>query len=316
MKKKALFVLLIITLMISTINVNAEEAAWPKSFTNGEYQYSIEGIILNLYEVSESDSDDDEEGMPTTTANFLNDVPTRTIEINADGYTINPEYKERKIGMANGMVIDINLNITKEKLESLLQAELATTDTKEYFVELAVKYKFTEMPAKYTHAYKVNLFKSLIKRMISSDDNLNPINMKEINYQVVNLMTIEKNDETGVKALTLDLNPGRESDFAMNVVNYQALFERAATSSEELPSYAIMFSNNDNMDSILDSLEEVEEEEKNEQAEKIGQNDEEVVKVEDTALSSQIYLYAASLISLLLGSILVIVIIESKKQKS
>ena len=71
MKKKALFVLLIITLMISTINVNAEEAAWPKIFTNGEYQYSIEGIVLNLYEVSKSDSSHDE-GMPTTTANFLN----------------------------------------------------------------------------------------------------------------------------------------------------------------------------------------------------------------------------------------------------
>lgn len=315
MKKKALFVLLIITLMISTINVNAEEAAWPKIFTNGEYEYSIEGIILNLYEVSKSDSSHDE-GMPITTANFLNDVPTRTIEINADGYTINPEYKERKIGMADGMVIDINLNITKEKLESLLQSELATTDTKKYLVELAVKYKFNEMPEIYTHTYKVNLFKSLINIMLNSGDNLKPINMKEINYQVVNLMTIDKNDETGAKELTVDLNPGRDSEFAINIINYQELFEKAATSSEEVPSYVIMFSNSDNMDSILDSLEEVEEEEKNEQAEKIGQNDEEVVKVEDTALSSQIYLYAASLISLLLGSILVIVTIESKKQKS
>lgn len=309
MKKKVLLFLLIVVTMISTIQVNADEA-WPKSFTYGDYQYSVEGVILNLYEITETEDNDGE--TTRSSINFLHDEPTRTIDISAEGYTINPEYKERKVGYSDGLIIDINLNITKEQIEALLQNEL-TNDNKEYLVELAVKYKFTQMPDIYTHTYKVNILKSLMNLFVENSSNdLNLINMKETNYQVLDLMSIERTD-TG-KKLDVDLNPTRESSYATGSINYQALFKNAVTSSEETPAYVIMFTNNDNVDNILDALIAIEEEEKQELASNSNKNDDkQVVKVDDTSLSTQIYLYTISLIALLLGSILIIITIEQQK---
>ena len=173
MKKKIIlvFMLLLTVFMFNGKNVYADDpVTWPKSFTSDNYDYSIEGLVLKVYKIDKTktttstDPDDDS----TSEVNedllaYIQGNPTSTITLNPSDFTIDPIVREVKLQDVKTTLIDINLNITKEKMEELLVDEIeSVTDNVSFRVELVLNYKMTRYPTKYTKFQNVNLERAAI----------------------------------------------------------------------------------------------------------------------------------------------------------
>ena len=163
---KKIFTFLIILLCFSVINVYAEPTTWPNTFTYEDYEYQIEGVSLRVYMLEKNSNSE------TTTEdsinNYLNEVPIKEISLPSSAYTINPEYKTTQITGTDTILINLNLNITKEQLKTLLAEELSNvTETKSYIAEITVDYKLTQYPQKYQHIYNTNIIRSMLEIVLN-----------------------------------------------------------------------------------------------------------------------------------------------------
>lgn len=306
MRRIIVLVLVLFTVLIIPVNA---ASAWPKSFTEGEYTYSIEGVVLNVYEIQESFDDFSQK--------YTYDVSKkRTIDLSAEDYTINPTYTKTMINSIDSLLININLNITKDKLEQLLQNEINDAiGGKSYDIDMSVKYKFTNYPSKYKDIYKVDINHDETKYtevQIPPQFGKEPvkkINLSETNEQVINMMRIvpynqkEENNLNGKGELVYSKNPGPSSSEIY--MDYISLYENTRTSNSDTPSFIIMFHNIDNIEQLIAPS-------SSEQT-SVSQQGNEVVKVEDTASSFPIILYIISVVLLLFGSIILVYSVEKQK---
>ena len=159
MKKIIVFITLLICFI--TTNVYAEPTTWPNTFTYGDYEYQIEGVSLRVYSIQTEESGT--EVTDESHNNYINEIVTREIPLSSSEYTINPEYREENLNGANSILIDLNLNISKEQLETLLSEEIANvTETQKYLAEIALNYKITRYPNTYQHIYNINFMREFI----------------------------------------------------------------------------------------------------------------------------------------------------------
>ena len=298
MKKILLLMITIISLAL-IIPVNAA-SAWPKSFTEGDYTYSIEGIVLNVYEVSRSANDSE-----------YTVQKKRTIDLSADDYTINPISKRTMINSINSLLININLNFTNEKFEQLLQNEInEANENKNYIVDMAVKYKFTNYPDKYKEIYSVDINH---QEEVSSIElpprefgkgKFKKLNTSETNEQVIEQFSIPK-IETNCSSGNNDTNCIERADGeqqpAPQLLDYESFYENTRTSDNDTPSFVIAFHNNEKIDKMYETIS--------------GDptSSAQMVKVEDTASNYPIVIYIVSVILLLLGSLVLVYSVEKQK---
>lgn len=310
MKKKILLILMLL-FSLYIVPVHAENA-WPKIYTSGDFKYKVEGFSLKIYETNRSDNNSEE----FISDSYVSGTPDEQIALKSSDFTINPTAKTGKLGQTNSTFIDLNLNITNDDLKTLLQSKMSSvTSTKGYIVELAVHFQLPEYPSSYTKAYNYNTIRDI---MNLSQNNKSLIKTSDLGEraQVINVITVEYDETTSSPKLTYETTVTEENNLETGVLNYLALYNNEAT-IESNPNYILMFHNIDNIDYIINDLKDSEQ--TNTAPSGAGgstsNKEGETVKVDDTAQSVPILLYFTSLLSLLIGSGLVIYTIEKEKQQ-
>lgn len=230
MQSKVLKIFFIIAIAISIKNIQVyaldsvvEQSNWPKKVILDDYEYIVEGFELQVYEF-ERDKDEENNAssetediikMPIPTQESLNKYAEgkyiRSISIPLDNLIINPKHTlATQEEILNFIMVNMNLNITKEQLELLLSEEMEkVTKDKYYLVDMVMNYRFTRYPEKFKYVGRIN-FSRMLKGP-SEIENLNvPIlytNITETVKQRINNMTITINQQ-GNKELyyTTELN--------------------------------------------------------------------------------------------------------------
>lgn len=347
MRKKvvSIFMLIILVLTLSVPLVKAEEltnkgdlntieskpeeenTSWPKKFIYQEYEYSIEGIDLYVYEIDDSKTkteEKEENGVTVTvTTNedaikYIKEEPTKVIKLDPKEFTISPEYKEEKLNGYDTMFIDLNLNITKEKLKELLNTEYEkTTKTINYMIDMNVRYKIIKYPEIYKHFMKVNTFRTFFGiftgDMTTGSKIINP---QEENYQTINTIQIGIPEETNEKTLMYENVLNDENEIAMFILNYTALSSKEINIADKnsQPDKLIMFHNVDNIEYLIENFNKVEDDANQQIEEIIKPEKDQYVNIPDTAAKISVFVYIISVTVILIGAI-VIIKVTSKKGK-
>lgn len=298
MKRK--FTFLALLLCFITTNVYAEPVTWPNTFTYGEYQYQIEGVSLRVYTLEKEEGED--EVTEESFNNFINEVMTKEIPLSSTNYTINPEYRTEKINGIDNILVNLNLNITKEQLESLLSEELSNiTPDRRYIAELAVNYKLTQYPQNYQHIYSSGYLRALVNFFLNKLPEEQ--DMTKTIHQVFNAATISYNEETNEPELLYENTLTEENEIGNYVLNYLELFENAYSEDNQSPSKILMFYNIDNIDYLIENLNSIEsdiEDDVNVDNPKTSITDE-VIAIPNTAEKVPTYMYIISISCIIIG---------------
>ena len=213
--KKILKIFLILLLLMTIPVVHADENdtntqdTWGQKYTKGQFEYTIDGFVLNVYELSTQST----EGLSEEAAaqaqqetiqslrNYLNEEPTRVIELTPANITPNISYKVDKFSSVDTLFINLGHDLTKEKLETLLALEMnSVSEEKRYIVDVCVKYTLTKIPEKFKNFYSYDITRALISAIIGGGgDNLSRLDVTKSNTQVLNRVTIQiaqENTET------------------------------------------------------------------------------------------------------------------------
>lgn len=242
--------------------------AWPKEFTHGDYTFTINDIVLNVYKMELTTGDDGESTTDEESMNaYINETPTRTITLDPTQFTINLTYEEAKFFKRDASYIDLGLNLTEEKIRELLSAEIAaTTESKGYIVDVVVKYEVSEYPDKYEYVYPRSFMREQMKSFMNIGNvtegtvvrDIPLADMSEEQSQVFAGAMLQKDQETDEVKLTYDTEISDNSSAAAFAYNGLLFMEREY-GSEENDEYALVFHNVDNVDALIADIEEIEE---------------------------------------------------------
>lgn len=264
MKKKILIIVLLLGLLIiPSHQVFAADGSWPKEFTHGDYKFSIEDIVLNVYKIEESE--DETNNMDIYDA-YLEETPVRTIELDPSNFTINPTFKDGEYFKANGTYINVGINITKEDLEELLSEEIAaTTNKRNYIIDMVVNYKMLDYPEEFKFVYKRNFFREKVNEMMgfvkqeTVTNDLTPLDMTEEQSQVFSGAITRFNTETDKGELVFETELNNETGVAASFsFNGLMFMEKEYNYQEDNNKYALVFHNVSNVDDLIAQVKEME----------------------------------------------------------
>lgn len=267
MKKKLLIIVLLLGLLIipfRAVSAEGEENAWPKSFTNGDYSYTIEGIVINVFEMENTTSEEEnDEATKEVFMKYVSGTPDRVINLDPTKYTLDPTYKEGKFTDKDATYIDLGLDIKKEDLEELLRDEIAaTTETKSYLADIVVQYKVTNYPEEYKYVYNRSLMRETFDLLVNSEENapatknLTPQDMTKTINQVFNGAITQINSETG--EAELEYNTEFSNDNSVSSFAYGGLmFLEKAYGSVDNNGYVLVFHDVDNVDDLMEGAENI-----------------------------------------------------------
>lgn len=247
-----IFMILLSILVIGNVTVYANDddpdtdttPAWPKEYTHEDYKYTITGVVLNVYKIDASKTVETQgSGESAETDNedfdaYLNEQPTRVVTLDPSKYTLNPEYKTDKIGETNTEFIDLNLKLTKEQLEELLEEEMQSATSKiSYMVDIAVKFKLTDYPENYKYFYRQSLLRGFFFSALAKADKLNgtnklgeysynpSIDIEEETSQMINMAFIGKTNDEDETELRYETNLENEEAWVSYLENFTILSE-------------------------------------------------------------------------------------------
>lgn len=330
MKKRLLIIVLLLGLLIvpfKEVFAEGEEdtpvtaggasatSAWPKSFNHGDYDFSIEGIILNVYEQHLSaNSQGKMVASSEDLEKYLANNPDRVITLDPTKFTINPTYKEDKFFDNDATFINLGLNLTKEDLEELLSTELSnTSETKNYMVEIAIQYKLTNYPETYKHGYGVNLMKVLLGVM-TGNENFHELDFTKVNTQTYYTIQISYDKDNDTAVFDYDTEATEDNGAGANIFNFILLSDienPTVVTSEEMNeeidgnNHLLIFHNFENVDYLIEHIKEIQEStgESAYESYDVGVDDteESKVAVPDTAKNFPLYLYLFSVIVMASG---------------
>lgn len=331
MKNKIILVGIMFLITITgVINVNAEsEAAWPKTFTYQEYEYTIEGFELRVYQLdarkkvttkTEKDGITIEKTTSEDMENYFQNNPTKVINLSPTEYTINPEYKEDKLNGSNAIFINLKLNMNKEKLEVLLQEEMAqVTKDISYIGEVVVKYKLTKAPVDYQYFQNINTIKELL-RLIAGDTDDNSHRLTGLNVsnsQVIGATNLSLNED-GVKKFEYDRVLSDKTDNTGFGLNYLVLdTSESITDENSSDRQLFMFHDFDNIEYLIQNYQKIEDGAGENIKENITneQDNAQVVKVDNTGAKLSKCVYIIGILSIILGTIIIVLVINKRKSK-
>ncbi len=299
--------------------------AWPKEFqtTDSNFQYIIEGISLDIYQ-NDKDSEKITTEYNTDTThstitytkdeeNYINKVKIKTIELSPSEYSISPVYKkDTYLLMPEVLYIDINLNLTKEKIESLVTEQIEnTTDRKSYIIDVTVKYQLKNYPEKYGYGYRIDYMREFMSIGI---EHTVPTLAKNTTYsQVLNRAVTKFNEETNQKSLDYSQNFNEDnliliSDLSMlseTAIDNKIVLNEDEAQESYSKTIGIMFHDTNNIDELINYSKEAINSDDNDShipTNPITSNQPlEIVKAEDTALSPSMYIYIVGGLLLIVG---------------
>ncbi len=325
MKKYILLLILPLLLFVTIPNVYADgdDAPWPKVFqiTDENLQYLIEGISLDIYQTdknSEQITVEVNEGtshgtitMSKDEQNYINKVKTKTIELSPTEFSISPVYKKDLfLDIPSTLYIDIDLNLTKEKLQTLLAEEIQnTTADKHYIIDVNVKYQLQNYPEAYGYAYQLDYLRELVGAGLS---HTLPTLTKNTSYtQAINRAVTSINEQTNEKSLDYEPNYNGTSDVLL-IADLVVLSKNKIEKAGELDGdnadkvLGIMFHDMNNVDELIAAMKSSETPTTNPTTDP-GNNPitsyqpNEVVKAEDTAAFASYYIYIIGGLFLIIG---------------
>lgn len=143
MKKYIRLFIIVMAAIFIMPNVNARE------FTIDNYNFSVEGVKINLYKVEMGES-----GLNTETLeNYVLKKPTKVVNIDYTKFNYSPKYKKITTTYDDGEVektayINLDFGITKEMIANYLKDEIQeTTENDAYVFDVVLQIKFTSMPS-------------------------------------------------------------------------------------------------------------------------------------------------------------------------
>ena len=346
MKKKLLilFMIILTVFIFNSKNVYADdpEAAWPKSFTGEDFDYTIEGVVLKIYKIDNSKTTtttttDDDGNTSTVTTNedslaYIKGNPTSTISLNANDFTIEPELSKEKLQDTNVAFIDLNLNLTKEQLSTILADELeSTTKDISFMFEVVVNYKLDRYPTKYTHFFNFNMLRLLMGTfgsMVTSDDidydgsvDINTTISQVINYGEI------KQDENGQVQFAYFTEINDENGLASYIFNPLILSEEEINlvvsnenQNDPTKSQYLLFHSVDNIQYLIDNINKVEETTEEEAKDTVKDTiSEQEVEVPNTAMNHSLVWIMVGIVTFLSGIMIILYTLKMRqfrKQKT
>lgn len=346
MKKKLLiiFMLVLTVFIFNSKNVYAAdpEIAWPKSFTSEDYDYTIEGVLLKIYKIDNSKTTtttttDEDGGTLTVTTNedalaYIKGNPTSTISLNANDFTIDPEVSNEKLGDVNGTLVDLKLNLTKEKLTTILADELeSTTKDISFMFEVVVNYKLDRYPTNYTHFLNFNIMRFMMGAVtdLATSETISFDGSVDINNtisQVINYGEITQ-DEAGEVKFTYDTELTDQNGLMAYVFNPLILSEEEVKTeltgeekNDPTKAHYLYFHYMDNIQYLIDNLNKVEETTEEEANDTVHDTiSEQEVQVPNTAMNSSTIWIMLGVVTFLSGIIIILYtlkMIQFRKQKT
>lgn len=261
MKNKLCKIFLFIFLLLGFTNVYAEEVPvkeLPKSYSTKEsegYEYIIEGFELKIYNVTVVNDNEIDEGFEK----YIAETPDKTINLTFDDLTINPESKETTINGVPATFIDLNLNLTKEKLAIYLETELkSATPNKAYLVELALKYKLTKQKQETIYRYRIDYLKDFFRLEETGKFVPKSFELNTSQTQTINIMTVGYDNKSKQNIIDYQTEATIENALIAYILNYLAFsnVKLEEQGNEKKASDMIFFHNIDNIDYLIESLQE------------------------------------------------------------
>ena len=339
MKKKITSLFVFLLLMIGISNVNAEEKIGIKKVGEGEnfivkyndeYQFTIKGFFLNVYEINEETKVED-------TEKFFNEQPTKTINIPIEDIVIAPTYKEDTVFGNPALYINLNYNLTKEKLKSYLQEQInSVTDEKTYSVDIMLNYSLDSYPSEYTKLYRYQLFRSLVNSLenVFGDENANPYIDMEINQtnditQLLNSCLIEKKNDEVVFTYYDTAEQLAEKNSLGQAINFLIASKQELKSGDSSFDKVVLFHNLKDEEFFINSIKEQNAEEnmdtpsnenfsinpKTDISDQKNQDVAQKVKVDNTSANKSSIIIFFSIFMIVIGVIVIISTISIKNSR-
>lgn len=319
MKKNIIKILVFTFLILGFTNVHAEEVPvknLPKDFKSqetGGYEYTIEGFDLRVYSTKVVNDSEMDEAFDK----YLAETPDKTIPLTFDDLSINPESKETTINEIPSTIVDLNLNLTQEKLKNYLKTEYeSATPSKAFLVELVVKYKLTKQKIDTTYKYKIDFVRNFVKLFEEGKYNPESFELNTTLTQTLNILLVRYDNNTKQNIVEYYTEATEENKIAAYILNYldfsnQNISEQG--SENKTSSNIFMLHNIDNIDYILESLQESNDDKKDDAQDAIdnikdkipgtetGTNTKQEVAVGNTAATIPSYFYIISIIMVITG---------------
>lgn len=253
MKKKFLL-LLTVVILFATVNVHAAEV--PKIIRYGDYTYSIEGIELEIYNIVDSDETTNSDESTNFLENYIKNQPQDTINLNMNNFTLNPVFSEEKINDYNFYIIDLNVDLTEEKLVNILSEQINNVNEDlNYYIAINVQYKILSYPSQYTSIRDMNILRTLFN--IFSEDKVNDIiNPTEINEQTINIMAVGYDTAAQAPIIEYYDSITDENSLEAMISNYHYYLGEGDGNGGTLPNREVMFHNISNPDVLVTKLRE------------------------------------------------------------
>jgi hypothetical protein len=206
------------------------------------------------------------------------------------------------------LYIDIDLNLTKAQIESLIAEEIQnTTADKHYVVDVSVKYQLQNYPEKYGYAYQEDLMRYILK----NNTSLNSISKNTTYRQVLNRGVTIINEQTSEKGFSYEKN-FTTFDSITYFTDLTILSESAKTKfvldeeAQGVNDYLIVFFHDiDNIDLLISEANDNDNNNNNNQGTDTNPitsyQPNEVVKAEDTGAFTSYYIYIIGGLFLLIG---------------
>lgn len=171
MKKKGFSIILLLFVFLWMPGFTVLADTLPKEYEHDGYTYSIEGFALRVYQFdidTEENGHDLENNTLTITQEsllkYIEEEFIDEINLTLEDITYSPTYHEEELAEEPITMIDLGVNITKEKIKSLLQDYYSSvTDEKNYYAELVVKYKIKTLPSNYNDYDTADAYRLVMK---------------------------------------------------------------------------------------------------------------------------------------------------------
>lgn len=340
MKKIIINIFILLLLVVGTVKVNAEEKKEIKKVGEGENfivkyndenQFTIKGISLNIYESNEETKNEDSE-------KYLNEQPLKTINIPIEDIVISPTYKEDKVFGNQALYINLNYNLTEEKLKLYLQEQIESVSAeKSYMIDIMLKYSLDSHPSEYTKFYRYQFLRGFINALenVFGDENANPYTNMEINpendiTQLLNSCLIEKEDDEVVFTYYDTAEQLANEENLGQAVNFLIESKTELKSGDSSFDKLILFHNLKDEEYFINKIREKAAEEnidtpssedfsinpKTDISDENSQDDAQIVKVDNTSANKNSIIVFLSIFMIVMGVIVIISTISIKKSRA
>lgn len=307
MKRNIFKILIFIFLLLgfaNTYDVYAEEtplSSLPKTYKTSDtdgYEFNIKGFYLRVYEVNTTDDS-------TGINRFLHNNPNSTIELTSDELSIKPEYNVQEINGVSSTIVNLNLNLTKARLESFLTNEKSrTTNDTAFIIEIVLNYELKTPKVNTTYMYNFNAVKYANTR---NEDgfSMETVTLNSDVYQTLNIGLLYYDNRTN--SVKLDYETSWDEDsigLAGYVLNYLMLSNETFSDTNRTAEDLLLFHNVDDINYIISLASNGSTSEIDPSNDPIGDiiKKGQTVAVPNTAATIPNFVYIISLIMIILGS--------------